>query len=125
MICYDFNKYNQFFNKLEYFAAWFERSISESTDTRSCGTLQNTAQTSRAMSLDLEKQPSSLSNMGPTNSSSADPIRPRRSTKQALPLQTNTKIMVVWLESLEDHIQFPIGLFIITSLYYIIFFLLN
>ncbi|XP_012219325.1 ral GTPase-activating protein subunit beta isoform X2 [Linepithema humile] len=89
--------------------AWFERSISESTDTRNCSTTQNTAQTSRTMSLDLEKQPSSLSNAGPTNSSSADPIRPRRSTKQALPSQTNTKIMVVWLESLEDHIQFPIG----------------
>ncbi|KAL0129771.1 hypothetical protein PUN28_001794 [Cardiocondyla obscurior] len=88
---------------------WFERSISESTETRSSGTSQNTSQTSRTMSLDLEKQPSSLSGAGPTNSSSADPIRPRRSTKQALPSQTNTKIMVVWLESLEDHIQFPIG----------------
>lgn len=92
-------------------AAWFERSISESTDTRNNGTSQNTTQTSRAMSLDLEKQPSSLSGAGPTNSSSADPIRPRRTTKQALPFQTNTKIMVVWLESLEDHIQFPIGSF--------------
>lgn len=63
------------------------------------------------MSLDLEKQPSSLTSTGPTNSSSADPIRPRRSTKQSLPAQTNTKIMVVWLESLEDHISFPIGAF--------------
>ncbi|XP_071636603.1 ral GTPase-activating protein subunit beta isoform X2 [Temnothorax longispinosus] len=89
--------------------AWFERSISESTDTRSSGMSQNTTQTSRAMSLDLEKQPSSLPGAGPTNSSSADPIRPRRSAKQALPSQTNTKIMIVWLESLEDHIQFPIG----------------
>ncbi|XP_020285892.1 ral GTPase-activating protein subunit beta isoform X2 [Pseudomyrmex gracilis] len=85
---------------------WFERSISESADNRS---LHNTTQTSRAMSLDLEKQPSSLTSTGPTNSSSADPIRPRRSTKQSLPAQTNTKIMVVWLESLEDHISFPIG----------------
>ncbi|XP_025157672.1 ral GTPase-activating protein subunit beta [Harpegnathos saltator] len=89
--------------------AWFERSISESTDTRISSISQNTAQTSRAMSLDLEKQPSSLSGIGPINSSSADPIKPRRSLKQSLPLQTNTKIMVVWLESLEDHIQFPIG----------------
>ncbi|XP_011866254.1 PREDICTED: ral GTPase-activating protein subunit beta isoform X1 [Vollenhovia emeryi] len=89
--------------------AWFERSISESTDARNSGTSQNTTQTSRTMSLDLEKQPSSLPGAGPANSSSADPIRPRRSTKQALPSQTNTKIMVVWLESLEDHIQFPIG----------------
>ncbi|XP_012060103.1 PREDICTED: LOW QUALITY PROTEIN: ral GTPase-activating protein subunit beta [Atta cephalotes] len=88
---------------------WFERSISESTDTRSSGTSQNTTQNSRTMSLDLEKQPSSLPGAGPTNSSSADPIRPRRTMKQAVPSQTNTKIMVVWLESLEDHIQFPIG----------------
>lgn len=95
-----------------YISVWFERSISESTDTRSCGVSQNTTSNSRAMSLDLEKQPSSLSGIGPTNSSSADPIRPRRTTKQALPSQTNTKIMVVWLESLEDHTQFPIGLFI-------------
>lgn len=63
------------------------------------------------MSLDLEKQPTSLSGIGPTNSSSADPIKLRRTTKQVLPSQTNTKIMVVWLESLEDHTQFPIGLF--------------
>lgn len=98
-------------------AAWFERSISESTDTRISGVSQNTAQASRAMSLDLEKQPSSLSGIGPSNSSSADPIKPRRSTKQALPSQTNTKIMVVWLESLEDHIQFPIGSFIVFLMY--------
>jgi len=97
-------------------AAWFERSISESTDTRSSGTSQNTTQTSRAMSLDLEKQPSSLPGAGPTNSSSADPIRPRRTMKQAVPSQTNTKIIVVWLESLEDHIQFPIGSFICLSI---------
>lgn len=96
---------------LYFVAAWFERSISESTDTRSSGTSQNTTQSSRTMSLDLEKQPSSLPGVGPTNSSSADPIRPRRTTKQALPSQTNTKIIVVWLESLEDHIQFPIGSF--------------
>lgn len=94
-----------------YIAAWFERSISESTDTRNCSTSHNTTSTSRAMSLDLEKQPTSLSGIGPTNSSSADPIKPRRTTKQALPSQTNTKIMVVWLESLEDHTQFPIGSF--------------
>lgn len=39
--------------------------------------------------------------------------------KGTLPSQTNTKIMVVWLESLEDHIQFPIGLsfFKILSMY--------
>lgn len=81
-------------------------------------TSQSTTQTSRGtMSFDSEKQPStSLPGTAPTNSSSAEPIRPKRTTtKQALPLQTNTKIMIVWLESLEDHIQFPIGSFIFLS----------
>ena len=61
------------------------------------------------MSLDLEKQPPSLTGSSPSSSSSADPVKPRRTTKQALPVQTDIKIMVVWLESLEDYTQFPIG----------------
>lgn len=61
------------------------------------------------MSLDLEKQPPSLTGSSPSSSSSADPVKPRRTIKQALPVQTDIKIMVVWLESLEDYTQFPIG----------------
>ncbi|XP_015175300.1 PREDICTED: ral GTPase-activating protein subunit beta isoform X2 [Polistes dominula] len=85
--------------------SWFERSISESGGSRSCSIPQN----ARTMSLDFEKQPSSFSGSGPPSSSSADPVRPRRTTKHALPIQTDTRIMVVWLESLEDYTHFPIG----------------
>lgn len=48
----------------------------------------------RALSLDLDKQP----------------IPPKRSVhKSILHPHTNTKIMVVWLESFEDHLTLPIG----------------
>lgn len=62
------------------------------------------------MSLDLEKQPPSLTGSNPSNSSNTDPVKPRRATKQVLPVQTDIKIMVVWLESFEDYAQFPIGI---------------
>ncbi|CAL7934379.1 unnamed protein product [Xylocopa violacea] len=87
---------------------WFERSISESTSSRNSGTGQSTMQNSRTMSLDLEKQPSSLTGSNPY-SSNAELVKPRKSIKQVLPIQNDIKIMVVWLESLEDYAQFPIG----------------
>ncbi|KOC70045.1 Ral GTPase-activating protein subunit beta [Habropoda laboriosa] len=87
---------------------WFERSISENT-SRNSGIGQNTIQNSRTMSLDLEKQPSSLIGSSSCTSSSGDLVKPRRTTKQVLPVQTDIKIMVVWLESVEDYAQFPIG----------------
>ena len=61
------------------------------------------------MSLDLEKQPSSLTGSNSCTSSSGDFVKPRKTTKQVLPVQTDIKIMVVWLESLEDFAQFPIS----------------
>lgn len=85
---------------------WFERNINESTSPRNSGTGQNTMQNSRTMSLDLEKQPSSLTG---SNSSNADLNKPRKTTKQVLPVQIDIKIIVVWLESLEDFAHFPIG----------------
>lgn len=69
------------------------------------------------MSLDLEKQPPSLTGSSPSSSSSTDPVKPRRTTKQVLPVQTDIKIMVVWLESLEDYIQFPIGTFALINIF--------
>ncbi|XP_046418146.1 ral GTPase-activating protein subunit beta isoform X4 [Neodiprion fabricii] len=89
--------------------AWFERSVSESAGTRSYSVNQSGSQNSRTMSLDLDKQPPSLPGSGPSSTSSGDPIKPRRSTKHSLPMQTDTRILVVWLESLEDHLQFPIA----------------
>ncbi|XP_071865547.1 ral GTPase-activating protein subunit beta isoform X5 [Bombus fervidus] len=88
---------------------WFERSISESTSPRNSGTGQNTMQNSRTMSLDLEKQPPSLTGSNSCTSSNVDLVKPRKTAKQVLPVQTDIKIMVVWLESLEDFAQFPIS----------------
>lgn len=62
-------------------------------------TSSGSAQKSRNMSLDLDKQ--------------KDPVPPTRrkttSGKSSLSNQTSAKIMVVWLESYEDHLNFPIG----------------
>ncbi|XP_053593188.1 ral GTPase-activating protein subunit beta isoform X4 [Microplitis demolitor] len=85
---------------------WYERSISEVTarvgSSQSYGT--------RTMSLDLEKQPPSLSGSGPSSvSSNQEPTRTRRTAKHSLPWQTDTRIMVVWLESFEDYFTFPIA----------------
>ncbi|XP_043270594.1 ral GTPase-activating protein subunit beta isoform X3 [Venturia canescens] len=89
---------------------WFERSISESAGSRTSITLsQGNSQGPRTMSLDLEKQPSSIPGSGPPSVSSTEPVRPRRTTRHHLPGQTDTRIMVVWLESLEDYAQFPIA----------------
>lgn len=40
--------------------------------------------------------------------SQTEPTKPQKPTKNFLPPQTDTKIMVVWLESLEDSANFPI-----------------
>ncbi|XP_057325973.1 ral GTPase-activating protein subunit beta isoform X2 [Microplitis mediator] len=85
---------------------WYERSISEVTarvgSSQSYGT--------RTMSLDLEKQPPSLTGSGPSSvSSNQEPTRTRRTAKHSLPWQTDTRIMVVWLESFEDCFNFPIA----------------
>lgn len=66
-----------------YFSAWCERSLSTDGNSRD----------KRALSLDLDKQPSSR----------------RIGQRSNLHPHTNTKIMVVWLESYEDHLDFPIG----------------
>jgi hypothetical protein len=61
---------------------WYERSLSETS-----------GKDKRALSLELDKQP----------------VPPRRSGPRSnLHPHTNTKIMVVWLESFEDHLNLPI-----------------
>ncbi|XP_063903676.1 ral GTPase-activating protein subunit beta isoform X3 [Zophobas morio] len=63
---------------------WYERSLSETSTT---------SKDKRALSLELDKQP----------------VPPRRSGPRSnLHPFTNTKIMVVWLESFEDHLNLPI-----------------
>lgn len=89
---------------------WYERSVSE-ISTR-VGPSQPSGP--RTMSLDLEKQPSSLTGSGPSSvSSNQEPTRTRRTAKHSLPRQTDTRIMIVWLESLEDYVNFPIGMYLI------------
>lgn len=91
IICYD----TFFFETV-----WFERCSASSVHAFA----NSPAGQTRAMSLDLEKQSANLG-----GSSQSEPMRPRRITKHSFPAQTDTKIMVVWLESLEDSAQFPIG----------------
>ncbi|XP_034949716.1 ral GTPase-activating protein subunit beta isoform X2 [Chelonus insularis] len=90
---------------------WYERSISEiGTNRIGYASSHSYNQGNRTMSLDLEKQPPSLTGSGPSSvSSNQEPTRPRRTTKHSLPWQTDTRIMVVWLESLEDYVNFPVA----------------
>ncbi|KAK0179173.1 hypothetical protein PV327_007988 [Microctonus hyperodae] len=92
---------------------WYEKSINESVSTvNRLGNItpQSYSYTGRTMSLDLEKQPPSLTGSGPSSiSSNQEPMKPRRSTKHSMPWQTDTRIMIVWLESLEDFVHFPIA----------------
>lgn len=66
------------------FLDWFDRSLSEASKDK------------RALSLELDKHP----------------VPPRRSghLRSNLHPHTNTKIMVVWLESFEDHLTLPVGM---------------
>lgn len=65
--------------------SWYERNISDNTGRDA----------KRTSSLDLD---------------SKQPIPPKRSTQRSsIHPHTNTKIMVVWLESYEDHLNLPIS----------------
>lgn len=78
----------------------------ENSKSSSCGSSQK----SRNMSLDLDKP--------------KDPVPPTRrkatSSKSSMNNQTSAKIMVVWLESYEDHLNFPIGEF-----FFLLFFVIE
>lgn len=71
-----------FYNNL---LAWYDQNLPENNPNRE----------KRALSLDLDKQPAA-----PT----------RRSGNRHHHPHMDTKIMVVWLESYEDHLTLPIGL---------------
>ena len=90
---------------------WFERCVSTSS-ANSYTSSNSLSGQPRAMSLDLEKQSANL-----TSNSQSEPVKPRRVTKHSCPAQTDTKIMVVWLESLEDHAQFPICNYYFINIY--------
>ncbi|CAH0560851.1 unnamed protein product [Brassicogethes aeneus] len=64
-------------------SSWSERSLSSDSGERN----------KRTLSLDLDKQP----------------VAPKRSgPRSSMYTYTNTKIMVVWLESFEDHLTLPV-----------------
>ncbi|XP_014232121.1 ral GTPase-activating protein subunit beta isoform X1 [Trichogramma pretiosum] len=89
---------------------WFERCVSVGGGAHAFS--NTSASQPRAMSLDLDKQSSSLASAGSTAAATQqtnEPTRPRRTTKPPFPAQTDTRIMVVWLESYEDFSQFPIS----------------
>ncbi|XP_053697912.1 ral GTPase-activating protein subunit beta isoform X2 [Sabethes cyaneus] len=80
----------------------YERSVSEIQASK--------AASSKTRQFSLENEPGRL---GSTSSKSADPIPPvRRRTGAAKPATLYTaptaKILLVWLESFEDHLTFPI-----------------
>nr|CAD7427352.1 unnamed protein product [Timema monikensis] len=72
---------------------WFERSESE-------GSGRSGREKPRTLSLDLDKQ-------GPSQSHRRSGGAPHRHQQLS---QSNTKVLVVWLESLEDQLNFPLGL---------------
>lgn len=83
-------------------ATMYERSVSEIQASKAASSK------ARQYSLDSESD-----RLGATNSKSADPIPPvRRRTGATKPTTLYTaptaKILLVWLESFEDHLTFPI-----------------
>lgn len=88
-------------------STWSDRSVSlhQSTTTNKMPLMQKP----RTLSLELDKSKShSTSAIG-----TAEPIAPSRrrtcAMKPSLLTQTGTKILMVWLESFEDHLTFPTG----------------
>lgn len=72
---------------------WYERSISESNPRT-----QRSLDKPRTLSLDLDKQPSP-----------GEGSRRRTGATRNLPTHSNTKVLVVWIESFEDHLNFPLS----------------
>lgn len=95
--------------KFNFEIVWFERCVGASGAQTFSNSHSVTAGQTRAMSLDLEKQSANMASS--SAGAQTEPIKPIRKAyvKHSFPAQTDTKIMVVWLESLEDYAQFPIG----------------
>lgn len=88
-------------------STWSDRSVSlhQSTTTNKMPLMQKP----RTLSLELDKSKSHSTSAIET----AEPIPPSRrrtcAMKPSLLTQTGTKILMVWLESFEDHLTFPTG----------------
>lgn len=90
---------------------WYDRSVSENVveKQRSVSTTTNaklSTQKPRTLSLDLDK------NQNPMHNRTSEPIPPARrrgtTNKPTIFGTMNTKIFLVWLESFEDYMNFPI-----------------
>jgi hypothetical protein len=90
----------------------YERSTSEMPkgEKSAPSTMKFATQKPRTLSLDFEKGPQAQAE---NTTRSADPIPPSRrragTNKPAMFGSVCAKIMLVWLESQEDHLTFPIG----------------
>lgn len=80
-------------SKIPNFDASSEQSSFNASSLSSWNSGDPTGRDKRALSLDLEKQASTR----------------RTGHRSNLHPYTNTKIMMVWLESFEDHLTFPIS----------------
>lgn len=81
------------------FLAWYERSISDNS-SRSLSSCPRGLDKPRTLSLDLDKQPSPTTEGG---------RRRTASNKHPPAVHSNTKVLVAWVESFEDHLYFPLG----------------
>lgn len=90
----------------------YDRSVSV---TQHAGTNKMPiGQKPRTLSLELDKsKPTATGPAGAPSTASADPIAPSRrrtcAAKPSLMGQCGAKFLIVWLESFEDHINFPTG----------------
>lgn len=94
-------------------AGYYDRSVSVTQQAASGSNKMPIGQKPRTLSLELDKSKGQAAGGQATNTTSADPIAPSRrrtcAMKPSLMGQSGGKFLIVWLESFEDHINFPTG----------------
>lgn len=83
---------------------WYERSVSEAPAKPETASKMLVGQKTRCLSLDFDRSQVPKPN---------DPVAPKRTksstSKPFLANQAGAKVLLVWLESFEDYLTFPIG----------------
>lgn len=83
---------------------WYERSVSEAPAKSDTASKMLVGQKTRCLSLDFDRSQVPRQN---------DPVAPKRTksstSKPFLSNQAGSKVLLVWLESYEDYLTFPIG----------------
>lgn len=83
---------------------WYERSVSEAPVKSDTSSKMLVGQKTRCLSLDFDRSQVPKQN---------DPVAPKRTrsstSKPFLANQAGPKVLLVWLESYEDYLTFPIG----------------